>query len=237
MSEDILNEAKYIVYDGMLYAMEGQDPEKAIDNYIDRGMKTAVVNCMIPVRVNHVPKEYRLNLSDMLDIPYEERAKRSKENKRKYTMKQYAKMGITVLDEEDDDCVCRVQLPDGWKIERVDSLWCDILDDKGRKRINFFYKPAFWDREAFTNFLCRYGISILPFDNYMSDATYEDRIFKPWSVYITDCGKCIEKLYEITPTTKKEFYEVDDKLRAIGIEYLRKYYPEYEDINAYWDGD
>lgn len=237
MSQDILNDAKSILYDGMLYAMEGEDPEKAIDNYIDRGMKTAVVNCMIPVRVNCVPKEYRLNLSDMMDIPYEERAKRSKENKRKYTMEQYAKMGITVLDEEDDDCVCKVQLPDGWKIERVDSLWCNILDNKGRKRISFFYKPAFWDRNAFTNFLCRYGISILPFDNYMSDATYEDRIFKPWSVYVTDCGECIEKLYEITPTTKKEFYEVDDKLRAIGIEYLRKYYPEYEDINAYWDGD
>lgn len=237
MSQDILNDAKSILYDGMLYAMEGEDPEKAIDNYIDRGMKTVVVNCMIPVRVNCVPKEYRLNLSDMMDIPYEERAKRSKENKRKYTMEQYAKMGITVLDEEDDDCVCKVQLPDGWKIERVDSLWCNILDNKGRKRISFFYKPAFWDRNAFTNFLCRYGISILPFDNYMSDATYEDRIFKPWSVYVTDCGECIEKLYEITPTTKKEFYEVDDKLRAIGIEYLRKYYPEYKDINAYWDGD
>ena len=234
MSRDILNDAKSIVYEGMLYAMEGQDPEKAIDNYTDRAMKTAVINCMIPVRVNYVPKEYRLNL---LDVPYEERAKRSKEIKRKYTMEQYAKMGITVLDEEDDDCVCKVQLPDGWKIERVDSLWCDILDNKGRKRINFFYKPAFWDRETFTNFLCRYGISILPFDNYMSDATYEDRIFKPWSVYITDGGECIEKLYEITPTTKKEFYEVDDKLRAIGIGLLSERYPDYKDINAYWDGD
>lgn len=234
MSKDILNDAKSVLYEGMLYAIEGESPEKAIDNYIDKNMKTAVVNCMIPIRVNIVPKEYRPDPSKFMDTPFEERAKLVKENKRKYTMEQYAKMGIVVLEEE-DDYLCRVQLPDGWKIERIDSLWCNILDDKGRKRINFFYKAAFWGRDAFTNFLCRYGISILPFDEYMSDATYEDRILKPWSVYLTDCGEKVEKIHEITPTTKKEFYDVEDKLRFIGLEYLNEHYPDHKDINAYWD--
>lgn len=197
-------------------------------------MKTAVTNCMIPIRVNHVPKEHRLNLLSM-DISYEEREKLSKDNKRKYAMEQYAKMGIIVLEEDDDGYMCKVQLHDGWKIERVDSYWSNILDNKGRKRINFFYKSAFWDRDAFTNFLCRYGISIFPFDNYMSDATYEDRRYKPWTVYLTDCGEPIKKLHEITPTTRKEFYDVEDKLRAIGIDYLNDHYPRYNDINAYWD--
>lgn len=146
MAEDILNDAKSIFYDSTLYAMEGENPEKAIDNYIDRGMKTAVTNCMIPIRVNHVPKEHRLNLLSM-DISYEEREKLSKDNKRKYAMEQYAKMGIIVLEEDDDGYMCKVQLPDGWKIERVDSYWSNILDNKGRKRINFFYKSAFWDIE------------------------------------------------------------------------------------------
>lgn len=111
MAEDILNDAKSIFYDSTLYAMEGENPEKAIDNYIDRGMKTAVTNCMIPIRVNHVPKEHRLNLLSM-DISYEEREKLSKDNKRKYAMEQYAKMGIIVLEDDDDGYMCKVQLPD-----------------------------------------------------------------------------------------------------------------------------
>lgn len=237
MSKDFLDDAKSILYDGMLYAMEGDNPEKAIDNFIDRGMKTVVSNYMIPVRVNYVPKDYRLDLSTLIDVSYEERAKLSKENKRKYTMQQYAKMGIVVLEEDDDGYMCKVRLPDGWKIERVDSLWCDILDNKGRKRISFFYKPAFWDKDAFTNFLCRYGISILPFDDYLSDATYEDRIFKPWTVYLTDCGKNVKKIGEITPSTKQEFYKVEEKLHSIGLSYLDHHYPDHNDINAYWEDD
>lgn len=232
--EDIIMQAKGILYEAILYANEGENPEKAIDNLLEREMKKAVSNSRIPIRVNIVPKKYRVFLG--FDIPYEERAKIAKENKRKYTMEQYAKMGITVV-KEIDDYLCEVQLPEGWEIRRIDTIWSYIFDNKGRKRISFFYKGAMWDMDAFTNFLCRYSISILPFDDYLSDATYEDRMLKPWSVYLTDCGEKIKKIHEITPTTKKEFYEVEDKLRFIGLDYLNHHYPNHEDINAYWDGD
>ena len=230
--EDIIMQAKGILYEAMLYANEGENPEKAIDNLIEREMKRAVNNSRIPIRVNFVPKKYRVIIP--FDISYDERVKIAKENKRKFAMDQYAKMGIIVV-KEIDDYLCEVQLPDGWKIERVDSLWSDIFDNKGRKRISYFYKGAIWDMDAFSNFLCRYSISILPFDNYLSDATYEERKFKPWSVYLTDCGEIVKKLHEITPTTDKEYYEVDNKLNFIGLDYLNKHYPDHDDINAYWD--
>lgn len=232
--DDAMNQAKELFYDSMLYAMEGKDPQQAIDNLLERGMKRSVLNFHIPIRVNHIPNRYRSPItSEYFEIPYKERAKIAKDNKRKFTMDQYARMGITVI-KEVDDYLCEVRLPEGWNIRAADSLWSDIFDDKGRKRISYFYKGAMWDTVAFSNFLCRYSISILPFDDYLSDATYEDRMLKPWSVYLMDCGEKVKKLHEITPTTKKEFYEVEDKLRVIGLNYLSNNYPDYDDINAYW---
>lgn len=40
-------------------------------------------------------------------------------------------------------------LPEGWEKRATDhSMWTDIVDDKGRKRLGVFYKAAFYDRSA-----------------------------------------------------------------------------------------
>lgn len=63
-----------------------------------------------------------------------------------------------------------------------------MFDDKGRKRMNFFYKAAFYDRDAFVNFNTRYSISVVPFDEYKTNATYKERSINPWYGVVYDCG-------------------------------------------------
>lgn len=235
MKEDISMEAKGLLYDAMLYGIEGENPEKAIDNYEARKQKDAIRNVLLPIKTNGgFPNECRFKgITD--DMEYEQRRQISEKNNHDFTREQYEKMGIIIL-EKYDDYLYRVQLPEGWKLVPTDHyMWNDVFDEKGRKRISYFHNGAFWDRDAFTNFICRYGFTISPFDNYKSDSTYEERMFKPWSLHMTDNGEKVELIKEMTASTKSEYYNLEDELRTLGNWYMDKYYPEWKDINAYWD--
>lgn len=224
-----------VFYEAMMYAMEGKDPSKAIEDQEKREQRSVVRNQRLPRKTNGgIPNEFRFNgVTD--DMEYEEREKIVDENIREYTKQQYEKMGIKVI-EECDDLFFTVELPEGWEIKATDhSMWNNVVDDKGRKRISFFYKGSFYDRDAFSNFECRYSFKISPFDDYKSDVSYQERKFKPWKLFITDCGKKIKELKEMVATTDKEYYKIDDVLREIAVKYLDGNYPEWRDINAYWD--
>ena len=60
-------------------------------------------------------------------------------------------LGFKLGDKVDGDPLFRhADLPPGWKRQGSDhSMWSHIVDDLGRKRINIFYKAAFYDRDAF----------------------------------------------------------------------------------------
>ena len=129
-----------------------------------------------------------------------------------------------------------MELPADWRIQTTSSpVWSDLLDSKGRKRLSFFHKDSLWDRDAFSNFICRYSFCIMPFDNFESDVEYEERVFKPWRLFLMDRGEMIEKLAEVTVNTKKEYFALDDKFRKTARDFLDEHYPEWEDVNAYWD--
>lgn len=227
---------KMIFYDAMLYTMEGENPSRAFENQEKREQVRTVRNSRLPKKTNEhsVPNEYRFNgITD--SMMYEERRKIVDENNYRYTKQQYERMGIKIV-EEYDDLFYTVELPDGWEIKPTDhSMWNDVIDSKGRKRISFFYKGVFYDRDAFSNFENRYSFTILPFDEYKSDATYEERKFKPWRLFITDCGQKIKKIMETVVETNDEYLQLDDTLRLEGKHYLDAAYPQWEDINSYWD--
>ena len=224
-----------VFWDAMLYAMEGENPSKAIENQERRGQQAVVKNHRLPIKTNGgIPNEYRFKgITDGME--YEERKSIVDKNIAEYTKQQYERMGIKIISKY-DDLFYSVELPDGWEIKATShSMWNDLLDNYGRKRANFFYKAAFYDRDAFINFEHRYSFRISPFDDYESDATYEERKFKPWKLFLTDNGEKIKELEEITATTDKEYFKIDDILREIGKAYLNENYPEWEDVNSYWD--
>lgn len=225
------------IFDAMLYAIEGEDPSKAIINQEKRGQQDVVRRHHLPILVNHgIPDGVR-SKGIPREANYRERVHIANKNKEEWTRQQYERMGIKIIDKF-DDLFYSVELPEGWEIRATDhSMWNDLIDNKGRKRATFFYKAetAFYDRDAFIDFCHRYHFSVFPFDEYKSKATYEERKFKPWKSHLTDNGKSIKVLKEITPTTDDEYYKAHDTLTEIGLAYLDENYPGWEDINSYWD--
>lgn len=63
----------------------------------------------------------------------------------------YDSMGITVTGgSKGDDLFYDVVLPAGWKLVATDhSMWSDLVDNKGKKRAEIFYKAANYDRRSF----------------------------------------------------------------------------------------
>ena len=68
---------------------------------------------------------------------------------------EYEKIGIKVLGKsKDDNLFYDVILPKGWKIVSTEhSMWSDLIDEKGKKIGNIFYKAAFYDRSADFGFI------------------------------------------------------------------------------------
>lgn len=224
-----------VFWDAMLYAMEGENPSKAIENQERREQRAVVRNQRLPKKTNGgMPDGYRFKgITD--GMSYEEREKIVNNNISEYTKQQYERMGIKII-EEYDDLFYTVELPEGWEIKVTEhSMWNDVVDNNGRKRISFFYKGAFYDRDAFSNFERRYSFTISPFDDYKSDVGYQERKFKPWRLFITDCGEKVRELKEMVAITDEEYFKIDDVLKEVGVQYLDENYPEWRDINAYWD--
>ena len=165
---------------------------------------------------------------------FEEREKIVNENNRKYTKLQYEKMKIQIL-EEQDDLFYSVQLPEGWEIKATDhAMWNDVLDDKGRKRITYFYKGAFYDRDAFSNFLTRFSLVV----NHI--AGYEEE-YEVWrSSDLRADFKEGEKIIFSTPCVKAtgdyaKDAKIKEKLKSQLLKWVKQNYPDYADVHAYWD--
>lgn len=219
----------------MLCAMSGESPSRAIENQEKRGQEAVVRGQRLPKKANAhtVPSEIRFRgVSN--DMPYDERQEIVDHNIYEYTKEQYEKMGIGV-GRDYDDLFWSVSLPVGWEIKATDhTMWNELIDDKGRKRGTFFYKAAFYDRNAFINFETRYKIE----STHIADSE-ED--YEVWSKsdhvgYVKD-GDTILYQTELIPAIDdfSKDYEIDRALYAELEKYMAVHYPEWEDTQAYWD--
>lgn len=221
--------------EGMMYAMEGKDPSKAIENQERRGQQSVVRNRILPKKINvlSVPREVKWNgIEDSME--WEEKNKIITQNNIEYTKQQYERMGIIIV-EEYDDLFWNVTLPDGWEIKATNhSMWNNLFDDKGRKRAEFFYKAAFYDRDAFINFNTRFRIIV----EHVADIGSEFEVWKNSDYQgILKDGEEIIFTTECVPVTGS--YSGDEKvtntLREQLEQYMKEHYPDYEDIHAYWE--
>lgn len=210
-------DTEYTFFEAMLYAQEGKSPSKAIENQEKRGQKMVVVNKRLPKATNFC-SGYRKH--DDFD----------------FTKTQYEKMGIKIIDEY-DDLFWNVQLPDGWEIEATNhSMWNNLIDNNGRKRASFFYKAAFYDRDAFINFETRYTTCIDHTLEY-AEVGYDEWCKSPSIGYVKDCGIIIYST--VSRPSFEDYLEQREKTEKPINEELNKYmnehYPNYKDVNAYWD--
>lgn len=84
-------------------------------------------------------------------MEFKERFAIQTQNNIAYTRRKYEEMGIAIVGDH-DDLFYNVRLPEGWKIEDTDHpMWNVLLNDKHEEVATFFYKAAFYDRDAFIN--------------------------------------------------------------------------------------
>lgn len=221
--------------DALLYAMEGEDPSKAIDNQEKRGQQDIVRNQRLPRRSNQVGIPCDIIREDITDdTKLEDYWQIRIANIEKYTKQQYEKMGIRIADEY-DDLFWNVELPVGWRIEATDhSMWNELYDSKGRKRANFFYKAVFYDREAFINFDTRFKLSV----DHVADTSeaYDIWANSDYQGTVEDGNTVIYRTNRISPTGDLFHDEKIQKALMHDLEvWMNSNYPDYEDIHAYWD--
>lgn len=219
----------------MLDVMSGKTTSEAIENQEKRGQRDVVRNQRLPKKLNEhsVPDDIRWNGIEE-SMEWEERNKIVTRNNIEYTKQQYEKMGITIVSEF-DDLFWNVTLPDGWKIKATEhSMWNNLVDHKNRKRANFFYKAAFYDRDAFINFDTRFNLCV----GHIADPDSDYEVWKnsDYQGTIKD-GEEVIFSTECVPSTGN--YNDDDKIRDTLRKMLHSFmedkYPDYGDINAYWD--
>ena len=213
---DARKDMELTMMDALLYAMEGKDPSAAIENQERRGQQSVVSNGRLPI-MNNTRSLCKCSARE-----------------------QYEKMGIEVVGKY-DDLFYDVKLPDGWEIKATGhSMWNKLCDDKGRVRADFFYKAAFYDRDAFINFNRRFKLEVDHVAPFTTDFdTWKKSDFKGT---VFDGDEAIFET-ETIPAPVDEFGNYDYKKEDAVTEalenelksYMEIHYPDYRDVNAYWD--
>lgn len=237
MNYESYAEVERTLLDGMLYAMEGEDPSKAFENMERRGQSKACREQLLPkmVKMNDVPKK-RLDKGITLFMNFEQKSPIWTKNVMEYTKECYDRLGITVLSES-GNAMYSVQLPDGWTIESTDHpMWNNLLDDKGRNRAKVFYKACcgIMD-EADITFNTRYYIFV---DTVSQEGDWRQKMESGYIGYIKDRDNdsVIYQTDKFEGTTEVlNDSDIRRDVRKVLEKYMEKNYPEYEDIFAYWN--
>ncbi len=141
---------------------------------------------------------------------------------------QYNKMGIkTLTGSKGDDLFLGVKLPTGWKKEATThSMWNNLIDDKGRIRATFFYKAAFYDRDAFINFQTR----------YQTCTDFSEKDSYGYQVKDTATNEIVFNAGTLNrDSNSPNYFKKQDELQESCKEWLNENHPNWQDINAYWE--
>ena len=220
--------------DAWLLSERGEDPSKAIENQERRGQAEVVRTQRLPRKINgnSLPNEiFFAGVSNNMD--YETRREITGANVEAYTRVQYEKLGIEIISEH-DELFWNVKLPEGWEIKPTDhSMWNELLDNKGRKRMTFFYKAAFYDRDAFSNLQTRYQLDV----THIADSADYDLWKKSDIQGTVKDGDAV--IYQTKCVPAVEDYSEEDEIKSGLWEelktFMNEHYPDYKNVHAYWD--
>jgi len=143
-----------------------------------------------------------------------------------------------VFGREVDDLFIEAKLPAGWqKVPTDHSMWVDVVDEKGRKRLSVFYKAAFYDRSAHMSCCWRFSYSKDYSDgqDYRNSSRFVVRDGQT-VIFTTDTLSCVgddeDRDWQIDWQIAER---VDTELGAKAEAWLNEHYPDWQSPLAYWD--
>ena len=223
--------------DAWLLAERGDDPSIAIENQEKRGQAELVRTQRLPQRLNdhNIPNE--IIFKDVpKDLDYKDKHDLMMINIKEYTKAQYERMGIRIVDCA-DDIFYNVVLPDGWEIRATEhTMWNEVLDDKGRKRMTIFYKAAFYDRDAFANLQTRFQLDV----THVADPNSDYDVWKASDIQgtVKDGDRII---YQTARVPACSDYTKESKMKDVLWEdlyaFMNEHWPRYKDVHAYWNAE
>lgn len=123
-----------------------------------------------------------------------------------------------------EDLFFKITPPEGWSIEPTEhNMWSRVLDEQKRRRIDVFYKAAFYDRRADAEILLRYGHRM----EYME--TDDPNVGKRRRVVFDNATG--ETLFACPARTGYDKDKLDEEVCEA---YLTAKFPDWKDPVAYW---
>jgi hypothetical protein len=122
-----------------------------------------------------------------------------------------------------------VELPGGWKIVDTERpMWRFLLDEKGRKRAEIYFKAALADVGTHFRVVPRFSASC-------DRSLLEEKGIATGVVY--DGGK---EIYRTAPieqdmSVADAYGSLSDMAETEAEIWLMEHYPEWQDYSAYWD--
>lgn len=139
---------------------------------------------------------------------------------------EFEKLGIIFGDKQQDNPeMIRCILPMGWKkMNTNDPMIVILIDDKGRRRATIFRHPAYGCSDLM-QLDCRIGIHV---GHGLNDAVFAQ---------VLDGERVLFSTKHIYPSGVEKLWEIKKSAQASAINWAEKYYPQWRDVQAYWEVD
>jgi hypothetical protein len=139
-----------------------------------------------------------------------------------------------VFGKDADDLFVHVEMPNGWTKKATDhSMWTDLLDDKGRRRAQIFYKAAFYDRSAHMSLRGRFWVRSYESCNAHGETVdygKPDHTHNKVEIMDVDSARQIVGVYD-----RNGAWDKKDALAREATLWLDTNFPNWLDPMAYWD--
>jgi hypothetical protein len=154
------------------------------------------------------------------------------DEERQENLHMLREMGIEVGDPfKDDELFMPARLPKGWKkCSTTHPMYSHIVDDKGRLRIEVFYKAAYYDRRANATLIDRVGVRIDDETSSQIAAAYV------YAKMPNEEEHIIARFEEtVAPYEKGNIWKIQDKLEERAQTWLDNHYPDHANNTTYWE--
>jgi hypothetical protein len=147
--------------------------------------------------------------------------------------------------EPDDRLFIRVTFPEGWKKQSTDHyMWNKLVDPKGKARGSYFYKPDFWDRDAFFDLNHRFHVGKVYFQGDRENWRSFQGQVTDWDEKVLFTGTRFEHPNpthcDSTDAEERSAYwkmsdELEKKARQEATNWIEARCPDHTNVRLYWD--